>query len=165
MCLMDAYQFLLDTYETEVMKTLGIWSAFPASAMEYRPHPRSRSVVELFEHQVQSEGRWMANMLGIDTGDPSPVECTSEAFIGKYRADADQRLAALHWKQDAWWNEPTTFFDVTRSRAWVFTRRLLHSAHHRGELVLYLRQLDIRVPSVYGPTADTEGEVMYTFAE
>jgi len=40
---------------------------------------------------------------------------------------------------------------------------MLHSAHHRGELVIYLRELDVRVPSVYGPTADTGGKVLYSF--
>ncbi len=65
----STYGFLLDTYETEILKIVGIWSAFPDSAMDFRPNPKSRSVIEQMEHQVQSEGRWMTTMLGIDTGD------------------------------------------------------------------------------------------------
>jgi hypothetical protein len=53
------YDFLLDTYETEILKILGIWSSFPEASLEFRPHPKSRSVLEQMEHQVQSEGRWM----------------------------------------------------------------------------------------------------------
>ena len=165
MCIMDAYKFLIDSYETETLKTLSIWSAFPDSAMEYRPHPRSRSVIELIEHQLQSEARWMSKMLNIDTGDPCPPERSRDAYIEKYHIDAGQRLSALGWKQDAWWQEETDFFDVKRTRDWVFTRRLLHTAHHRAELVVYLRLLDLRVPSVYGPTADTDGKVISSFEE
>src|ERR1043165_4632804 len=39
------YSFLLDTYETEILKIVGIWRAFPESAMSYKPHPKSRSVI------------------------------------------------------------------------------------------------------------------------
>lgn len=157
------YGFLLDTYETETLKIVGIWSAFPDSAVEFRPAPKSRSVVEQMEHQVQSEGRWMTNMLGINTGDPNPVVRSRQGFIDKYREDANRRLEILRGKPDDWWREATNFFDVVRSRAWVFTRRLNHSTHHRGQLIVYLRLLGIRVPSVYGPTADTNGKVIYRF--
>lgn len=157
------YRFLLDTYETETLKITGIWSAFPDSAMDYRPHPKSRSVIEQMEHQVQSEGRWMKTMLGIDTGDPNPPERDKHGFIEKYRGDAERRLVILQSKPDEWWRQTTNFFDVLRSRAWVMTRRIDHSAHHRGQLVVYLRMLDVQVPSVYGPTADTGDKVIYSF--
>ena len=158
------YDFLLDTYETEILKITSIWEAFPEPSMEFRPHPKSRSVLEQMEHQVQSEGRWMKAMLGIDTGDPNPAQRTKEGFIAKYRADATRRLQILREKPDEWWREPTQFFDVTRSRAWVMTRRMTHSSHHRGQLVVYLRLVGELVPSVYGPTADTGEKVIYSFA-
>jgi uncharacterized damage-inducible protein DinB len=157
------YDFLLDTYETEILKILGTWSAFPASAMDYRPHSKSRSVIEQMEHQVQSEGRWMKTMLEIDTGDPNPSDRSAAGFIDKYKADAGRRVVILRGMPGDWWRETATFFDVIRSRAWIFTRRITHSAHHRGQLVVYLRMLDERVPSVYGPTADTGDRVLYSF--
>ena len=160
-----SYGFLLDTYETEILKITGFWASFPATSMDYRPHPKSRSVLEQMEHQVQSEGRWMKAMLGIDTGDPNPAQRTKEGFIEKYRADATRRLELLRAKSDEWWRENTQFFDVTRTRAWVMTRRIAHSSHHRGELVVYLRLVGELVPSVYGPTADTGEKVVYSFAE
>jgi len=158
-----AYDFLPNTYETEILKIIGIWSAFPESTMDYRPRDKSRSVIEQMEHQIQSEGRWMKTMLGIDTGDPNPTERSKPGFIEKYKADAGRRLAILRSMSDDWWREATNFFDVTRSRAWVMTRRITHSAHHRGQLIVYLRILDLRVPSVYGPTADTGDKVLYSF--
>jgi len=158
-----AYEFLLDTYRTEILKITGIWSAFPESAMDYRPHPKSRSVVEQMEHQVQSEARWMRTMLGIDTGDPNPADRGKQTFIEKYRADASQRLEVMRGKSDEWWQGTTNFFDVVRSRAWVLVRRINHSAHHRGQMGVYLRLLDLPLPSVYGPTADTGDQVIYSF--
>jgi uncharacterized damage-inducible protein DinB len=159
----NVYGFLLDTYETEILKITGIWAAFEDSAMDFRPNACSRSVIQQMEHQVQSEGRWMKNMFGIDTGDPLPASPSRPAYIEKYREDALRRLYALEGKPEAWWREAVTFFDVSRSRAWVFTRRINHSTHHRGQLVVYLRLLDQRVPSVYGPTADTGERVIYSF--
>ena len=161
----SAYAFLLDTYETELLKIIGIWRAFPDSAMNYRPHAKSRSVIEQMAHQVQSEGRWMKTMLDIDTGDPNPVEMSKQSFIAKYQTDARRRLEILRGRADEWWRQPTNFFDVTRSRAWVMTRRINHSAHHRGQLVVYLRLLNVPQPSVYGPTADTGDRVIYSFDE
>ncbi len=159
------YEFLLETYETEILKIVGTWAAFPESAMEFRPAPKSRSVVEQMEHQVQSEGRWMKTMLEIDTGDPNPRERTQKAFIEKYQADARRRLEILRTRAEPWWKETANFFDVVRSRAWIMTRRISHSSHHRGQLIVYLRVLGLRVPSVYGPTADTDGKVIYSFTE
>jgi len=155
--------FLIDTYETEILKTTTIWSALAGASLDFRPAAKSRSVLEQMEHQVQSEGRWMKEMLGIETGDPDPKDRTVEGFVTKYRNDARRRLEILRAKSDQWWREEAGFFDVTRSRAWIFTRRLTHSAHHRGQLVVYLRFLGIKVPSVYGPTADTAGKVIYHF--
>ena len=158
-----AYTFLLDTYETEILKTTGLWRAFPDNAIDYRPAAKSRTVLEQFEHQIQSEGNWMRKMLGIDTGDFNPVQRSREAFIEKYTMDARERLRLMREKPDEWWRETTTFFDVQRSRAWVMLRRMNHSAHHRGQLITYLRVLEAKVPSVYGLTADTDGKVVYSF--
>jgi uncharacterized damage-inducible protein DinB len=158
---MSSYAFLLDTYETEILKITGLWLSFPDDSLDWRPHPKSRSIREQMEHQCQSEAKWMRTMLDIDTGDPNPAEPTREGFVRRYAADAGQRLATLRAKPDEWWREEAQFFDVRRSRAWIVARRINHSTHHRGQLVVYLRLLDLEVPSVYGPTADTGGVVKY----
>ena len=64
------------------------------------------------------------------------------------------RLGYLAGREEGWWLEQVPFFDVVRERIWIFWRRLLHTAHHRAELVVYLRLAGRRVPPVYGPTAD-----------
>jgi uncharacterized damage-inducible protein DinB len=161
--LQSAYGFLLDTYETELLKIITIWEAFPESSIDFRPAPKARTVLEQMEHQVQSEGKWMSTMLEVDTGDPNPASRSKQGFMEKYRADAQRRLEVLSSRPDEWWRQTTNFFDVVRSHAWIMTRRICHSAHHRGQLIIYLRLLGIPVPSVYGPTADTDGKVIYHF--
>jgi uncharacterized damage-inducible protein DinB len=158
---MSTYGFLLETYETEILKIVTIWDALKGANSDFRPAPKARSVLEQMEHQVQSEGRWMATMLDADTGDPNPTNKTPAGYIEKYKADAQRRLTMLSSRDDEWWRATTNFFDVTRSHAWIMTRRMTHSSHHRGQLIVYLRLLGISVPSVYGPTADTGGVVKY----
>ena len=63
----------------------------------------------------------------------------------------------LQVKDEAWFEGETIFFDVTHSRAWVITRRIAHTAHHRGQQMAMLRMLARDLHSNYGPTADTGG--------
>ena len=160
----STYSFLLDTFETEILKTTGIWAAFRPEDLAFRPAAKSRTVLEQMEHQLKSESAWMKSMLQIDLGDPLPSEPTQRAYIDKYTSDARRRLSILRDRPDDWWREEVMFFDVARPRAWVMVRRLNHSTHHRGQLIVYLRLLGLRVPSVYGPTADTGDKVIYSFA-
>jgi hypothetical protein len=75
----------------------------------------------------------------------------------RYAEDSGRRLDALRRADESWWEEITTFFDVPRSRAWILTRRLTHSSHHRGQQMAMLRMLGRDLHSNYGPTADTGG--------
>jgi len=67
------YDFLLDTYETERLKTLSVWSIFTDADLPIRPHPldkRDRNALEYMVHQCLSEDRWFRGMFGIDVGAP-----------------------------------------------------------------------------------------------
>ena len=155
---MSRYDFLLDTYDTERLKTLSVWSQFRDGDLRFRPEPRARTPHEQMVHQCVSEDVWMKNMLGIDLGAPPlPAEETRVAFLQKYAAASGERLERMRGMADEWFEESTQFFDVERSRAWVLTRRIAHSAHHRGQLTTYLRLLGRDLYSTYGPTADTGG--------
>jgi uncharacterized damage-inducible protein DinB len=155
------YDFLVETYETERVKVVSVWSEFRDQDLEFRPNPadpRGRSVHEQMVHQCVSEDLWVRTMLGIDVGAPPwPAEETRLEFIRRYAEDSGKRLEALRTKDEAWWEGETKFFDVTRSRAWVMTRRIAHTAHHRGQQMAMLRILARHLHSNYGPTADTGG--------
>ena len=155
---MPRYDFLLDTYDTERLKTLSVWSQFRDEDLSFRPEPRARTPLEQMVHQCVSEDGWMKGMLGIDLGEPPlPPEETRMGFLQKYADASGRRLALLREQTDDWFEGITRFFDVERSRAWVLTRRIAHSAHHRGQLTSSLRLLGRSLYSTYGPTADTGG--------
>ena len=86
------FDFIVDTYETERLKTLSVWSQFrdddlvaPAGAA------RAHSRIEHMVHQCVSEDTWMIRMLGIDVGWPQlPVPETRLGFISHY-AEATRR--------------------------------------------------------------------------
>jgi uncharacterized damage-inducible protein DinB len=155
------YQFLIDTYETERLKVLSVWSMFQDDDMPVRPHTadkRGRSVREQMIHQCVSENMWFKNMLGIDVdAPPLPAAERRLEFIARYAADSGKRLDALRFKSDEWWEEEVAFFNVTRSRAWIVVRRIAHTAHHRGQQMAMLRMMRRELHSNYGPTADTGG--------
>lgn len=155
------YEFLVETYETERIKVLSVWSEFKEEDLPVRPRPsdpRGRSVREQMVHQCVSEDLWFRTMLGIDVGAPPlPAQETRLEFVKRYAEDSGKRVAALGAQDDTWWQGETTFFDVNRSRAWVMTRRLMHTSHHRGQQMAMLRMLGRALHSNYGPTADTGG--------
>ena len=155
------YEFLIESYASERLKVLSVWSEFKDEDLTVRPHPidpRGRSVCEQMVHQCVSEDLWFRNMLGIDVrAPPLPEHETRIEFIKRYAEDSSSRLARLRQTDERWWEEPTRFFDVERSRAWVMTRRLTHTSHHRGQQMAMLRMLGRDLHSTYGPTADTGG--------
>ena len=155
------YGFLVDTYETERIKVISAWSMFGDDDLPVRPNAadaRGRSLHEHLVHQCVSEDTWFRTMLDIDVGAPPlPKTETRLEFMRQYAQDSEERLAALRAKGDAWWEGEAKFFDVRRSRAWIVTRRIAHTAHHRGQLLGLLRTLGREVYSNYGPSADTGG--------
>ena len=155
------YDFLVDSYETERMKILSVWSEFRDEDLSVRPRqddPRGRSVQEHMVHQCLSEDTWFRTMLRIDIGVPAlPPQETRIDFMKWYADASGKRLDLLRRTDEGWWEELTSFFDVRRSRAWVMTRRLTHTSHHRGQQLAMLRMLGRHLHSTYGPTADTGG--------
>ena len=152
-----ARQHLIDVYASEINKIASVWRSFDDGVLAWRPHPKSTSVADIFKHELLSGRRFFGGFLGLPEPDaatvvPNPI--TVDAAIARLAELARARLPHLARASQAWWDAPVTFFDVERARIWVFWRRVLHSAHHRTQLTVYLRLLDRPVPPVYGPTAD-----------
>ena len=155
------YDFLVETYASERIKVLSVWSEFEDGDLRVRPNAedkRGRSVLEQMVHQCVSEDLWFRNMLAIESGIAAlPERETRLEFIGRYAEASARRLKKLRETDDAWWEAAVKFFDVERARAWVMTRRLNHTAHHRGQQMAMLRMMGRSLHSNYGPTADTGG--------
>jgi hypothetical protein len=125
--------FFGSAYETERLKTLSVWSCFAEEDLRFRPATRARSPLEHMVHQCVSEDTWMRTMLGVPSEMAAlPASEDRLAFLHHYAAASKSRQEQLTGKPAEWWFSETKFFDVARSRAWVFLRRLNHSAHHRG---------------------------------
>ena len=157
----NPWRFFADTYDTERLKTLSVWTAFREEDLRFRPAERARTPLEHMVHQCVSEDTWIRTMLGLEIPLALlPPHETRMAFLLHYAAASTIRSERLAAQPAAWWTGETKFFDVTRSRAWVFLRRIAHSAHHRGQMTVLLRLLARPVYSTYGPSADTGGLFM-----
>jgi uncharacterized damage-inducible protein DinB len=151
------FQNILDTYASETNKAFSTWMLFPVEEMDFRPHARSSSAGEIMKHQLLSERRFFSEFIGLQEPPAEsilPAEASPSAFAMRLVDLARPRLQFLAPRDDGWWLERRPFFDVTRERIWIFWRRVLHSAHHRTQLTVYLRLMGKPVPSSYGPTAD-----------
>jgi uncharacterized damage-inducible protein DinB len=152
---------LLETYASETNKVCSVWLEFADSDLGYRVHPRASSAGEILKHQLLSERRFFGEFLG--TPEPAPAEVLPEngsvrAHVARLVELARPRLAYLAARHEPWWLDRVPFFDVERERIWVFWRRVLHTAHHRTQLTVYLRAMGRAVPATYGPTADVSWE-------
>ena len=150
-------QHLLDVYASEINKTASVWRGFDDATLGFRPHPRSALVSDIFKHELLSGRRFFGEFLGMpepEAGTVLPDRITVDGCVARLADLARARLPHLARGSRAWWEDSVKFFDVERSRVWVFWRRVLHTAHHRTQLTVYLRMLDRPVPPIYGPTAD-----------
>ncbi|MEO8201949.1 MAG: DinB family protein, partial [Gemmatimonadota bacterium] len=144
---------IVETYAGETNKVVSTWAQFGPDDLTYRPHPRATSVLDIIRHQLLSERRFFGEFLGTPEPGASDVVPTPEveSFIQRLVDLARARLGFLAAQPEPWWLEPVPFFDVERQRIWIFWRRVLHTAHHRSQLTVYLRLMDRSVPSTYGP--------------
>ena len=166
--LFPTWQHAIDTYASEVNKLYATWAWFADADLDFRPHPKSTTVREIMKHELLSERRFFGEFLQFPepaAAEVLPAEASvggrGSAGSGVVRAMAKRlvelatpRLAFLALQNEEWWLTTVPFFDVERQRAWIFWRRILHTAHHRTQLTVYLRLLDKPVPAIYGPTAD-----------
>ena len=155
------FQHLLKTYASEVNKLNSVWNQFNEDDLAFKPHPRSSTVREIMEHELLSERRFFGEFLGLSEVPASevlPQDRTPDTYAARMVELSRARLHFLAKQADDWWLAVVPFFDVERERIWIFWRRVLHTAHHRAQLGLYLRLLNKAVPSIYGPTADVRWE-------
>ena len=154
-------QHALFTYASETNKVASVWSLFSDDDLAFRPHPRASSIGDILKHQLLSERRFFGEFIG--TSEPPgaevlPSSLTVPSATARLVELARPRLSFLASQQREWWLTRVPFFDVERERVWVFWRRVLHTAHHRTQLTVYLRVMNRAVPPTYGPTADVQWE-------
>jgi len=154
------FQPILDTYASETNKVISVWGGFACADLPFRPQAKSSTVLDIMKHQLLSERRFFGEFLGLPEVEASailPTELSVARLRDRMFQLAFPRLAFLAERDRTWW-QTVRFFDAERERIWVFWRRVLHTAHHRTQLTVYLRLLGKPVPATYGPTADVTWE-------
>lgn len=151
------FQHLVKTYASEVNKLNSVWHELSGDDLSFKPHARSSTVGEIIEHELLSARRFFGEFLGlpeVPANEVLPQNRTPREYAARMVELSRERLHFLAKQNEDWWLAVVPFFDVERERIWVFWRRVLHTAHHRAQLGVYLRMLNKKVPSIYGPTAD-----------
>ena len=152
-----AFAHVVEIYASETNKVAAVWREFTDADLDFRPDSRSNTVGGIMKHQLLSERRFFGEFLGHPeppAAEVLPAQVSVEACIARLTELATPRLAFLADRPQEWWLESAPFFDVKRERIWIFWRRILHTAHHRTQLSVYLRLLGKTVPPTYGPTGD-----------
>jgi len=161
----------LNEFDHEMRQTRKLLERVPDDRLEFRPHARSKTLGALALH-VAGIPSWTSNLLGEASYDlgpdlatkdrdrPQPKDCaeilaTFDASVARARAHIEaQNEDALKTKWSLRKGAETV---VTLPRAAVLRQFLMnHLVHHRGQLTVYLRMLDIPVPALYGPSADED---------
>jgi uncharacterized damage-inducible protein DinB len=165
---MDSQKELISEFDREMAKTRKTLDAIPDNAdYNYKPHPKSMSLGRLAGHLTDFAGDWGLHTLTKDKvefgGDQKfepYVPKSKAALLERFdNALKETREALLKTNGDTWdrnWKfvyGGTAYID--RPKHQVFREAVLdHMIHHRGQMSVYLRLLDAKVPGAYGPSAD-----------
>lgn len=156
---------LLSEFDREMGATRRLLARVPDGALAWRPHERSMTLGRLATH-IASLPSWLATMLRESAFDLKDVpaepasEPTTTAIITRFDASVADARRALAESTDArlldvWTLRKDGHDIVTAPRVVAIrTEALYHLSHHRGQLTVYLRMLNVPLPPLYGPTAD-----------
>jgi uncharacterized damage-inducible protein DinB len=161
---------ILPEFDHETATTRTLLERVPADKAEWKPHAKSMSLGQLAMH-IANLPYWASITLErteFDTNPPdgprvtTPVYESGAKLLQIYDANVSAARALLVRTTDAefmvQWvlkNGGRSMFSMPRIA--VFRSFVLnHAVHHRGQLSVYLRLLDVPIPNIYGPTADTQ---------
>jgi len=150
--------------EMEAKTTRRVLERVPTDKLTWKPHVKSMTLRQLAQHVATIPGgiSAMAKHDGYDVekfSEPPALETTA-AIVAAFDESVAQAKADLAGTDDAAMMKDWSFKRggnpiMTIPRIGVFRTMLLnHLYHHRGQLSVYLRLLDVPVPSIYGPSAD-----------
>jgi len=154
---------ILTELDQEAQTTKRVLERIPDDKCSWRPHPKSFSLGQLALHIASAQGN-VAALAAMDTVE-APVFSQAEAknrqeVLDAFSKSLDSAKETLGKMDDA---RLTSTWTLTKNGETImsiprigFVRSVLlnHIYHHRGQLSVYLRMLDVPVPSIYGPSAD-----------
>jgi uncharacterized damage-inducible protein DinB len=154
--------FFAQRWESEQGAFRKVLAALPAEKLDYKPHERNTSAGDL-AWQLAVEQRGMADILKTNqtawdgSGRPATLDAILEAW-DRATGDLRETLKSIdesRWDQDAQFlmNGAPVWTAKQKDMLWGF---LFDMVHHRGQLSSYIRPMGGKVPSIYGPSADSE---------
>ncbi|MFY8186046.1 MAG: DinB family protein [Bacteroidia bacterium] len=162
---MTKAELLLEEVKQEAKATRTLLERVPFEKADYKPHEKSMTLKRLATHVAEINGWWkeclIMDVLDFSKGDSKPKEINSTADILALHDDLLAKAEViLNNAADEKFNEDWTmrngevvYFTMPKAEV-VRTWCMNHLYHHRGQLTVYLRLLDVPLPSIYGPTAD-----------
>ncbi len=162
-------EWFLAELESEAGKSRRMLEQVPSGKRDWKPHDRSMAFGYLSE-LVATIPSWVGMAITLDeldiapkdgpTHKPAPLNTSAELVAALDKTVAQAR-EALQQTTDAHLATPWRLLAgghlaFEQPRHQVIRDTFLHSAHHRGQMTVYLRLLGSKVPSVYGPTADDQ---------
>ena len=164
---MSIAETLLPEFDLEMGNARRILERVPDGQLSWQPHPRSMTLGRLAEHVSEVPG-WVVRIFkhdewdlaagnaGPGRGAPSDAASILEQFDRSLEEGRNLLVAAADEEFDQTWTlrrGEQVFFTLPKSvvyRRWVIS----HLVHHRAQLGVFLRMLDVPIPGMYGPSAD-----------
>jgi uncharacterized damage-inducible protein DinB len=153
---------LLPEFDQEMATTRRLLERVPEEKGQWKPHPKSFSLGHLAQLVSWMPG-WIANTVretGLDllTAPGYSYETTATLLEGFDRNVCDARAALAASTDEGfgalWSLKRGEMVLFSAPRGTVVRTHINHLIHHRGQLSVYLRLVDVPLPSIYGPTAD-----------
>lgn len=153
---------LLPEFDLEMANTRRVLERVPSDKAEWKPHPKSFALGHLAQ-LVSGMPGWLTNIvtqteLDLSKGPGYSMQKT-ETLLDIFDKNVRESRAVLAAASDAdldvkWSLKMGDRVLATDRRRDVVRNTISHLVHHRAQLGVYLRLLDLPVPSAYGPTAD-----------
>ena len=149
--------------DQEAQTTRRVLDRIPDDKLAWRPHPRSRSLGQLALHIASAPGNVAALAMQDTVEAPNfsqPEPKSRQEVLDTFSKSLESAKDTLKNMDDV---RLTSMWSLTKNGKTLmsvprigFVRAILmnHVYHHRGQLSVYLRMLDVPVPSIYGPSAD-----------
>jgi uncharacterized damage-inducible protein DinB len=160
---MTIAESFLPEFDAEMARTRRLLERVPEARFDWRPHEKSRTLGSLATHVAElprfglrfESDTWQA-------GSEKPPELkSSAALLARFDENVQDSRASIARKTDA---QMEADFAILRPDGQVLLKQsrrslvrfilLNHLIHHRGQLSVYLRENDVPIPSIYGPSAD-----------
>jgi uncharacterized damage-inducible protein DinB len=153
----------LQEFDLEMASTRRLLERVPTERGEWKPHPKSFALGHLAQLVAWMPG-WIGRTLrephiDLAAGGAGYSFEPTEALLREFDRNVREAREALGAVTGAALDEPWSLTMgervlMTQPRGEAVRGHLNHLIHHRGQLTVYLRLVDVPLPQVYGPTAD-----------